>query len=330
MVRGALLCLAVLGSLASGAAGTPAARQRVVLADLDPELRHAMEQVLAPWHLEVVIESAPPTDSAMAQARADADTARFVVWREGEQLVVYDRELEFIERRDSRAGMLDPPTAAAAALTIKTMMRLPPPPEPEPEPEPEPPLEPAPAPAPPMAIAAVAPQPGVELRIQAGAATRIMRSPATEVSARFGGVAQIRPFAGRGWRFGAAGDGGTPTAVSRAGFKGTWREWALLGMVSWTYAIDAWELEPHVGGGFRRSYLRGIETNMQRREEATLGTARGGLWVRRRLARFTLGAALDVDGVFGTPTYSKMDKTAVIFQAPGLGVELGAVMAVDL
>jgi hypothetical protein len=88
-----------------------------------------MEQALAPWHLEVVIESSPPTDTAMAGARAEADTARFVVWRDGMQLVVYDRELEFTERRDSRSGALDPPTAAAAALTIKMMMRLPLPPE---------------------------------------------------------------------------------------------------------------------------------------------------------------------------------------------------------
>jgi hypothetical protein len=322
VARGALLCLVVLGWLGSSASATPAARQRVVLADLDPELRHAMEQVLAPWHLEVVIESAPPTDSAMAQARADADTARFVVWREGAQLVVYDRELEFIERRDSRSGMLDPPTAAAAALTIKTMMRLPPPPAPEPAPA----LEPAPV----VSSNAIAAEPGIELRLQAGAATRLARSNATEVSARFGGVAQIRPLAGSGWRFGIAADGGTPTAVSRASFKGTWRDWALMGVVSWTYAIDAWEIEPHAAGGVRRSVLRGSEMDTPRSEDATLGTARGGLWVRYRLAHFTLGAALDVDGSFGTPTYNKIDTPAVIFQVPGVGVELGAVVAVDL
>jgi hypothetical protein len=319
VARGALLGLVVLGWLASDAAATPAARQRVVLADLDPELRHAMEQVLAPWHLEVVIESAPPTDSAMAQARADADTARFVVWREGEQLVVYDRELEFIERRDCRSGMLDPPTAAAAALTIKTMMRLPPPPPAPPEPPPV---------LPPLPVAV---EPGVELRLQASAATRIARSIATEVSARFGGVAQIRPFAGSGWRFGIAGEGGMPTAVQRASFKGTWRDWAVLGVVSWTYSVDTWEIEPHIGGGVRRSALRGTEgMDIPRSESTLLGAARGGLWVRYRLARFTLGAALDVDGSFSTPTYNKMDKSAVIFQVPGVSVELGAVLAVDL
>jgi hypothetical protein len=189
---------------------------RVVLADPDPELRHAMEQVLAPWQLEVVIEGLPPADTAMAGQRADADTARFVVWRDGEQLVVYDRELEFAERRDSRSGMLDPPTAAAAALTIKTMMRLPPPP---PEVKPPPPI-------PPEA------EPGVELRLRAGVATRIARGGG-EVTARFGGAAELRPWSSWGWRIGVAGDAGTSTAVDRASFTGTWKEWAILGVLSW-------------------------------------------------------------------------------------------------
>src|SRR5262249_31069387 len=151
-------------------------------------------------------EGPPPTDTAMAEQRADADTARFVVWRDGEELVVYDRELGFTERRDSRSGTLDPPTAAAAALTIKTMMRLPPPP-PETAPPPPPEAEPA---------------PGVELRLLAGIATRIARGTDTDVTTRFGGSAQLRPWSAWGWRIGVAGDVGTSTAIDRASFKGTW------------------------------------------------------------------------------------------------------------
>jgi hypothetical protein len=67
-----------------------------------------------------------------------------------------------------------------------------------------------------------------------------------------------------------------------------------------------------------------------RSEAATLPTVRGGVWVRWRMARWTLGAALDIDGSFGTPTYSKTGSSAEIFQIPGVGVELGAVAAVDL
>jgi hypothetical protein len=48
------------------------------------------------------------------------------------------------------------------------------------------------------------------------------------------------------------------------------------------------------------------------------------------MARWTFGAALDIDGSFGTPTYSKTDSRAEIFQVPDVGVELGVIAAVDL
>ena len=313
MGRLALLILLVVGWLADPAIAAPIARQRVVLADLDPELRDAMARVLAPWHLEIVIEGPPPVDTAMARERADADTARFVVWRDGEQLVVYDRELGSTERRDSRSGVLDPPTAAAAALTIKTMMRLPPPPA-------------EPSSPPPSAAVERVPW----LRIQAGVATRIAHGAGTDVSARFGGMVAFRPWSASSWRFGLAGDGGTATTVSGASFEGTWREWAVLGVVSWTFARGAWELEPHAGAGIRRSTLDGTEMGAPRSEAATLAMVRAGMWVRRRYARWTLGAALGADLSLDAPTYSKSIGAAQIFQVPGLAVELGAVMAVDL
>src|SRR3954468_6985539 len=164
VARPCSLVLVIAAALSGAAHAAPHAQQRVVLADPAPELRHAMEQALAPYHLQVVIEGPAPTDAAIAAQRADADTARFVVWRDGPELVVYDRELGSTERRASQAGVLDPPTAAAAALTIKTMMRLPPPPPPD-------------EPAPPPAGAAS----GIELRLQAQIASRIARGDETSV-----------------------------------------------------------------------------------------------------------------------------------------------------
>jgi hypothetical protein len=314
VARPCSLALVVAAAALSGAAhGDPHAQQRVVLADPDPELRHAMEQALAPYHLQVVLEGPAPTDIAIAAQRADADTARFVVWRDGAELVVYDRELDSTERRASQAGELDPPTAAAAALTIKTMMRLPPPPPPD---------EPAPPPA--------AAGSGVELRVQAQIASRIARSDETLVSSRYGGALAIRPWPGAGWRFGIAADTGSATGVDRASFKGTWSEWAALGIISWTFARGAWELEPHAGIGVRRSTLDGAETAAPRSETATLATARAGVCARWRLSRFTVGATLAVDAVFGTPTYTKIDSPAVVFQVPDTGVELGGMIAIDL
>jgi hypothetical protein len=308
-----VLPVLVVGWLATNAQGAPRPQQRVVLADPDPELRHAMEQALAPWHLEVIVDGPPPADAAAADQRAAADTARFVVWREGDQLIAYDRDLASSERRASRAGTLDPPAAAAAALTIKTMMRLPPPPDET---------------APPRSIAV--PAPGIAARIQAGLATRIARSDTTAVSVRFGGAVQLRPWGTAGWGFGVGGDGGTSTAVSRASFKGTWREWSLLGMISWSYARGALAIEPHAGAGARRSTLDGAEANAARRETATLATVRGGVWVCWRSARWAFGVALDADETFGAPTYSKTGAPAEVFQVPDAAIELGAVISVDL
>jgi hypothetical protein len=238
-----------------------------------------------------------------------------VVWRDGDQLVVYDREFESTERRASQAGVLDPPTAAAAALTIKTMMRLPPPPPPTDEP-----------PRPPAAAAS-----GIEIRLQAQIASRIARGAETLTSTRFGGALAIRPWPGAGWRFGIAADTGSAIGVPpKASFKGTWSEWAALGVVSWTYAGGVWELEPHVGFGVRHSTLDGTEMNTPRTETATLATARAGACARLRLARFTVGATVTADKVFGTFTYTKTTGAAPIFQVPDFGLELGGVIAVDL
>jgi hypothetical protein len=166
--------------------------------------------------------------------------------------------------------------------------------------------------------------------IQAGLATRIMRGDTTETSLQLAGAVAIRPWAASGWRFGVAAAGGTSTSVERASFKGTWREWAVLGVVSWSYALGAWEIEPHAGAGIRRSTLDGDEMTVPRREAATLPTATGGLTVRWRYARWSLGATALADESFGTPTYRKANSAAEVFQVPGAGVELGAVIAVDL
>jgi hypothetical protein len=168
------------------------------------------------------------------------------------------------------------------------------------------------------------------VRIQAGLATRVMRGDTTETAVQLAGAVAIRPWAASGWRFGVAAAGGTSTSVERASFKGTWSEWAVLGVVSWSYALGAWEIEPHAGAGIRRSMLTGDEMTVPRSEAATLATATGGLTLRWHYARWSLGATVLVDESFSTPTYSKTNSPAEVFQVPGVGVELGAVIAVDL
>jgi hypothetical protein len=313
-LRGAVSAALVVAWLTSPANGEPLARQRVVLADPDLELRHAMEQALAPWQLQVLVEGPAPSDAAAAGQRAALDIARFVVWRDGDQLVVFDRERSASERRTLQTGTLDPPAAAAAALSIKTMMRLPPPPPPPDD----------------TAAAGLARAPNSAIRIQAGIVGRIARGDTTATSARFGGAVAIQPWPSTSWRFGLAGDGGTSISVNRASFKGTWGEWSALAIASWTYAHHDWQLEPNAGLGVRRSVLDGAEMGSARRDTATAATARAGIWVRWGHPGWSVGASAAFDRTFGAPTYTKTATPAEVFQVPGLAAELGGVIALDL
>lgn len=103
-------------------------KSRIVLADPDPALRAAVERTLSPWRIEVVVERTVPTSRAKADDLARSRDAHFVVWREGGELVVLDRRRKSMDHREARVGSLDAIDAAAAALTVKTLMRLEPPP----------------------------------------------------------------------------------------------------------------------------------------------------------------------------------------------------------
>ncbi len=313
--RLALLMVVVATAVAHA---DPDANQRVVLADPDPELRRAMETALAPWRLEVVTEDAPPPDTVTAEQQAQAQTARFVVWRDASQLVVYDHERGSAERRDSRAGTLDPPTAAAAALTIKTMMRLPP-------------LETQKVVTPPPAVVGGPDDEGFEIRVAARSGIRFSPGVSGSVG-RFGGVAMIRPLLPTTWRFGIAADFGTGVAVDAAGFKGTWTDTVGVAVASWTWTHDPFELEPYVGAGATYSVLDGHEmANAPRREATVLATLRGGLWGRWRFATmWTLGVEVGIEGVLGTPTYTKSGTPAEIFKIPGVSLDVGGGIAADL
>lgn len=303
--------------LCSTGAALAAPPDRVLLADPDPELLHAVESSLSPWKLAVVVEREIPADDTTAHARADATGARFVVWRERDQLVVFDRGRDVSERRPARAGSFDAVTAAAAALTVKTMMRLPPPPEDA--------VEIVVAPPPPSSAG------HVEVRIEAGAAARV----ATGSDSGLRGLiaVMVRPSADHGWRLGARGDLGTSTSLDRSGFKGTWSDWALLAAASWTYERGAWEVEPWLGAGVARGTLDGTEMSMARTEHATLLTVRGGGYLRRRLAAFTAGLGLELVGTPGAPTYTRSTMgmgMPSVFEASRFSVVVGFALAVDL
>lgn len=323
VIRAAVAVAVVLVMLASATAFADGT-MRVLLADADPELQRAVRAALAPWKLDVLIEDVHPTDATHAQMIGDAQTARFVVWREDGELVVLDRERGAAEHRAAPAGPLDPASAAAAALTVKTLMRLPPPP---PQVAEAPPVD-----TPPAATIAAPPDDasGVELRVQGGVATRVARGEQNELGGRASAAVLVKP-ARIPLRIGVAGELGTGSDVQGAGFKGTWRDWSVIGLLSYAFELaPRWEIEPYVGAGVLRSMLDGEEGAMQRHERATLLTTRTGVVVRVRTGAFSVGGVIGFDATPGTPTYTRMGSGTQFFEVPPFALSLGFVIAADL
>ncbi len=294
--------------LAFGRAVAAPRSTRVVLVDPDPELLRAMTTALQPWKLEVIVD-ASPIDEIGATERADALRARFVVWRSGKDLVVFDRERGDAQHRDVAAGALDPVDAASAALSVKTLMRLPPPEEMD-------------RPPPPTS--------GPELRVQVGTAARIASG---QISGRLVGTVMVKPIAAL--RVGAMVDAGTRDEFKIASFTGTWSDWSVLAVASWTIARGKLELEPWIAGGITRSHVGATSMGAMAEsidERDTLAAVRVGGAVRYRLARlWTVGASLGVEGIAGTPTYARPkpdDKE--LYEVPALGFAVGLVVAADL
>jgi hypothetical protein len=296
---------------------------RVLVADSDPELVRAIDKSLAPWRIAVIAAPSVP-DEAHAHAQADAVDAQFIVWREGDQLVVFDRAQGTAERRPARAGPFDPVSAAAAALTVKTMMRLPP-------------LADAPGDGTNGGRLVTGPEvpPGSgrpELRMQIGVGARVARGSQTDLGGRAMLSLLLRPSPQLGLRLGIGGDLGTSASVSHAGFKGTFADWAVLGVATWSWSIGRFEIGPTLGAGVSRSHLDGEIGMMQSVESATLPVVRGGVSVRRPLGRWSIGASLDADLVLATPTYMKNSGmgSSAVFEVPGFSTVVGLFAAADL
>jgi len=257
----------------------------LVLADPDLELRRAVETALRPWHVSIIDDAVPPQDAA---ERASTANARYIVWRDRAELVVYDSRDGRQLRTPVQAGALDPVSAAAAALTVKTMLRLPP-------------LE---TRAPPFAPPSSPSRDGFELDAQLGGGGRFAQGTAGWFSA----MIAARPWPALGFGLGVAVD---VTSDVNA-------------LASYRFSIDPIELEPWVGAGVVRSSLSGVEMDAALDEQATLFAIRGGAWAWWRWDRFRIGGGVAVDHVFGTPTYTKPGQVrAIVFEVPSFGVVAG-------
>lgn len=123
LARRLLLSVVALAALCANAAG-----ETLVMVSPPAELDAAVRASLAPWRVKIIVidvASGTPAELALTQR------AGFVVWRDRDQLVLWNAGGGSGERRGIPAD-LDDASAAALALSIKTWMNLgaPPPPDP--------------------------------------------------------------------------------------------------------------------------------------------------------------------------------------------------------
>lgn len=305
MLRGLVVLLAVAAEVQAAPA------TRVIVAANDPELVSALETTLAPWHFEVVvIDSAITIDStAAAEREATARQARFVVWRRDPELIVFDAERGSAEHRDGPTGPLDAASAIAAALTVKTLMRLPPPDD-----------------------TRLPGQSTFGARISVDVGGRAAFGSTTLVGGRLALAVAIRPWAPQ-LRVGLLGEVGTAATVDAASFHGDWSDYCALAFASWTRARDRLELSPMFGLGVVRSTLDGREGGMggqdPRTESATQFALRAAVAVHYRLGSIRVGPELGIDARLGSPTYVRRQGAETLFRVPSLAVSLGLAGAVD-
>jgi hypothetical protein len=130
----AVICrLLVAAALVAGLASRAPA-ETLVMVSPPAELDAAVRTSLAPWRVKIIaIEMASGTPAELALTLG----AGYVVWRDHDQLVLWNAAGSTAERRDIPPG-LDDAGAAALALSIKTWMNLgaPPPPEDVNDPDP--------------------------------------------------------------------------------------------------------------------------------------------------------------------------------------------------
>ena len=127
-------CIALAVFSPALAASAQTVRHRVALVNPGAQLEHAVRTALEPWRIEIVVVPGPspgataPPSNQLARNLALAHDASAVAWvskhRQGHALWVYDRATDHaVVRPLSFRPPFDGPTAAAVALSIKTLLR---------------------------------------------------------------------------------------------------------------------------------------------------------------------------------------------------------------
>ncbi len=286
-----------------GLLGGPALAEhhvQLVLADSDPELRRALAEALAPRAIDVVVDGTPVPDERAAAARATQWQARYVVWRDADQLVVYDQDGAVVNHRYTQVGILGPAAARATASTTVALLHLP--------------------------VRDVAG--GLQVRAEIGGVARIpVGTTNGDVAPRFVGDIAIRPSPALGLRLGLADEFGATTKVVRGTFAGNASDHEAHAFVAWTLPLfGPLEVEPYLMGGVARGSLTGFDDGVAKSATAWFPSLVMGAHLRAHFNALTVALGASLHGIVGTP----LAPTGLEVVVPGLTFEVGLTAGVEL
>jgi hypothetical protein len=245
-VRAALVgVMVMLAASAPARADEQPAPVRVVLLGPPGELEAAVRAALAPWRVVILVEPPViPGDIGAAAAIADQHQANAVAWVDRGSLVVFEHSEPELVRRP--AEPLDEATAASLALTLKTLLRLPPEPPPPP---PEPALV---APAPAVAAPAATPPRPRPWRVTAAVGARLRSAGTLEPRLTVRGERALGPVAAA-----LSLAVGTGVDVDSADYRGTWTDSAAGAALVVPVAVGSWRIAAGPGLSVHRTVIDG-------------------------------------------------------------------------
>jgi hypothetical protein len=343
-----------------------AAETRIVVLDPSPNLLDAVSVALSPWGSRVVPITAPipatdvATATVTARALASEQSADAVLWIEAPpglpaSLWLYDAQTaQMTVRPLSQAPPFDDASAAAVALTVKTLLRtttVAPPkertgapaasssssPSPSagaapPEPAPASPAHTEDAPAPPRSLLAP-PAPAPPLRLEAFAFAHLPIGTGAPVAPRVG--LGVSSWPGR-WHerigFGLDLRAGTSPGIATSTFAGSFSE-TVVGLSARTrLGGDRLSVELATGPSLHVTSLTGVEIATGTPSSILRGDPGLEVAAIPQLAlgaRLRLGLFLGASFLLRTQRYS-LDAD-LVFRLPAVGLDLGgrASLALD-
>lgn len=335
-LAGVAVVMAVMGTAAAPAAAEPV--RRIAIVNPTPELMHAAAAALAPWRIEVVDAGAPAIDPTGADSHPLIDTPRAIAiahdrgadriaWLDAGELVVLDPETGISERRPAPDGADDPAAAAAVALSIKTVLRLPPPPTTPTTPDPV--ADPGVREPQPIELAPTAPVitlvPSAAGGIRVPIDGTLAAHPRIELGlgAVFGAWPALRPALIVGYAP-SVGD------VGRAGLKGEWSDLELGARLAIALPLGArWSLVPGVSIAAHLVHVTGSLPPQEELDARDAGGSAGAeltLWWSA--GRWAFGVGGGAAMWFGFSDYAR--NNVMVFESPRVTAQAQAAVQVAL